>query len=416
MVADLHENTHTFFVSANAKRDELKAEYMARSGINLTRLLISTEPLVRQATAPLIQMMTQRTPPQLPVWEYATEALSMFSDLEGATAAATQIGLDLGSAEGLGNAGGSFEILACAENRKINVNSPLALQGEHARQSVASQVFSLLGGYQSPSPYDPLFSGRDADGQFSSRLNIVGDIVDWWDFDQQATNFDPGARTVTSAGSEDNVYQSLKDPYQSKNAPFDSLEELRLVRGFSDEFWATFVSPKPENPCEDLMTVYGTGSLNPNMAKPEAMLATLCSYISDQPLCLDTMEGAKFVQLVNTVRGMFPIPWFSSATDFVNFVEGKGNQNDLFPTLKSFLGEDPSLLFRPVTINQDVRKNLEAAFTTESYLILIQSTGSAGRSRVSIRSVVNFHNRWAPPPPNTAVMPATGVIQYWRVN
>ena len=43
-VAELMENTSTDFHVATAERDRLKAEYLAKSGINLNRLLIAREP------------------------------------------------------------------------------------------------------------------------------------------------------------------------------------------------------------------------------------------------------------------------------------------------------------------------------------------------------------------------------------
>ncbi|MCB9667488.1 MAG: general secretion pathway protein GspK [Myxococcales bacterium] len=414
MVADMHDNVRTSYEAANAKRDELRAEYLAISGISLTRLLIANEPMIRQAVGPLLQALVQKAPPQLPIWQFANEALAPFANLEGVTASGAALGLDFSQAEGLSDTGGTFSITACAESVKLNVNKPLSLQGDSARLSVAVPVFTLLGGYQSPSAYDAMFAGRDADGQISSRTDIVSALIDWWDFDQVATQFDPGARTITSVGSEDNIYHRFEDPYETKNAPYDSLEELHLIRGITDEFWATFVRPDPSNACEDLMTVYGGDTLNPNLAKPESLLAKVCASLTGQPLCVDAQEGARFVQLVGTIRSMFPLPWFSRGGDFLDFLEGKGGENDLFPLLTSFMGGDPSLLFTPVVISQDIRAALEKQFTVESHVITIQSVAKVQKAEVRIRSVVNFHNRWSPPPPNSGTMPSTGIFHYWR--
>ncbi len=416
MVADMHDNVRTSYETASAKRDELQAEFLAISGINLTRLLVANEPMIRQAVGPLLQTIVQKAPAQLPVWEFANEALAPFANIDTVKTQGAALGLDFSQAEGLGNLNGTFEITACSESIKLNVSKPLSLQGDNARLSVAVPVFTLLGGYQSPSAYDALFSSRDADGQISSRADIVSALIDWWDFDQTATYFDPGARTVTNTGSEYNVYQQFDDPYTPKNAPFDSLEELRLIRGVTDEFWATFIRPDPTNACEDLITVYGTDALNPNMAKPESLLAKTCASLSDQPLCTDPMEGARFVQILNTVRSMFPVPWFTRGTDFLDFLQGKGGENDLFPLLTLFMGGDPALLFTPVTIPEANRDALEKQFTVESHMLTIQSAAKVGKAEVKIRSVVNFHNRWSPPPPNAGTMPAIGVLHYWRFN
>jgi general secretion pathway protein K len=416
MVADMHDNVRTSYESAVAKRDELRAEYLAISGINLTRLLVANEPIIRQAVAPLLQAVVQKAPAQLPVWQFANEALAPFADSDAVAAQGAAVGLDFAKAEGLGKTGGTFDIVSCSESVKLNVNRPVNLQGDNARLSVIVPVFTLLGGYQSPSAYDPLFSGRDADGQISSRTDVVSAMVDWWDFDQLATYFDPGARTVNNAGSEDNTYQGFDDAYTTKNAPYDSLEELHLIRGVTDSFWATFIRPDPNNSCDDIVTIYGADALNPNMAKPEALLAKVCASLKDQPLCNDPAEGARFVQLLSTVRSMFPIPWFSKGSDFLDFLEGKGGDNDLYSLLSTLMGGDPSLLFTPVVIPQAERATLEKLFTVESHILTIQSTGTVGKAKVRIRSVINFHNRWSPPPPNTGIMPSTGIVHYWRYN
>ena len=85
------------------------------------------------------------------------------------------------------------------------------------------QVFALMGGYHSPSPYDTIFETRDPDGQITDRLAVVSDIIDWWDLDSERTTFDPGLNAITSSGAEDDVYQQFRDPYTVKNAPYDSL-------------------------------------------------------------------------------------------------------------------------------------------------------------------------------------------------
>ena len=51
-VADLIESTTTDFHVATAERDRLKAEYLAKSGLNLTRLLIGHEKEIRAIVTP----------------------------------------------------------------------------------------------------------------------------------------------------------------------------------------------------------------------------------------------------------------------------------------------------------------------------------------------------------------------------
>jgi type II secretory pathway component PulK len=55
--------------------------------------------------------------------------------------------------------------------------------------------------------------------------DLAAAIVDWRDGDSE----------VTVNGAEDETYQQLNPPYRCKNADFDSLDELRLVRGMYPE-------------------------------------------------------------------------------------------------------------------------------------------------------------------------------------
>src|SRR5690606_20816259 len=139
-------------------------------------------------------------------------------------------------------------------------------------------------------------------GLITSRLDIVSALIDWWDADPNRTVFDPGAATVNpNGGAEDDVYQSFDDPYRVKNAPFDSLEELRYVRGVGDDFWSTFVEPDPENPMTRVVTVYGSGRVNPNEANAAVLLARTCSMLpATTPLCSNPAEVQKFVLLLDT--------------------------------------------------------------------------------------------------------------------
>ncbi len=414
MLADLHETTTTGYVVATTERDALRAEYMAKSGVNLTRLLISQEPAIRRIFAPLYSQLVQgQSLPQLPIWTYADMLLQPFCDYEAAREASSGGDVDFRNAQGLGDMPGTCEITAFAENSRININNALFLSGDGARRSLAMQLFALMGGYQSPSPYDPLFARPDADGMLSSRQNVLASIIDWWDYDTTQTDFDAGSNEVRELGTEDNVYARMDDPYAIKNAPFDSLEEIRLVRGVSDDFWATFIEPRPDDPTSRVVTIYGSGLINPNEAPPEVMLARVCSFVIDQPLCTDVLQQQSFITLVNTVRSIAPIPFFSSPSDFVRFLQGQGF---LYGALQGYLGADNPLLFRPITIEGENRTGIMRSFITRASIITIHSKGIVGRADVDVTAVVNFHNSWRPPPPLTGTAPATGIFHYYRID
>jgi general secretion pathway protein K len=420
-VAELMQNTATELHVTTSERDRLRAEYLAKSGLNLTRLLIAREPQIRQVVAPFYQMLTGRRPPQLNVWDFGDMLLAPFADYENAQAMGLDSGIDFSLMEGIVDTGGTFEIITVPENAKINLNSPLFFAGDEARRTTAMQLFALLGGYQSPdSPYDIMFSQRDADGHFTTREDIVSAVIDWWDYDEQRTVFDPGSASIAVGGSEDDVYGQFRDPYVVKNAPFDSLEELRLVRGVGDDFWATFVEPQPDDPRERKVTIYGSGIVNVNLAPPQVLLARLCSYVTDQPLCQDPLQAAAFIQLINTVRAIIPIVLFTEAKDFIDFVTGSANNGtDLYAMLMTFGSGNPMIAplmaWTPMQISADQRPQIESRFLAEASIFTIQSTARVGRAQARMTAVVNYDKPWTPPPGVPGTLPALGVLHYYRL-
>jgi len=419
MLADMHETTGTAFAVSTSQRDALQAEYMAKSALNLTRLLIAKEPEVRRFIDPLYRGATGGPAPQLPVWNFVNELLAPFCTPEDQRDTLMQLGIDFGDTVGFDDLPGECHVIAVSENGKVNVNDPLFLDGERARNNVATQLFSLTGGQLPESPYDALFTTEDETGTLTTRIDLITAVIDWWDRDIQRTDFDPGAGATRTGGTgteDDSLYQLYDTPYRNKNAPFDSIQELRLVRGFNDDFWATFVEPIPNDPASRIMTIYASGLININEARAQVLLGRICSYAPEVSLCTDPLEGLKFTQILTTVRQLIPIPLFGRPTDLIDFVEGKGTEKGLYSMLTGFLGEESELVFVPVEIPEEQRTPLARSFTTSAQIFTIEATGLVGRSQVRIESVVNFHARWVPPPPNTGRMPGLGVFHYYRMN
>jgi general secretion pathway protein K len=98
-------------------------------------------------------------------------------------------------------------------------------------------------------------------------VDLCDAIADWIDIDG---NPRPG-------GAETPYYKSLPNPYEAKNAPFDTLDELRLVKGFDQ---ATLEKLNP------FVTVYSepagapVSKININTA-PLEILAALAGMTSD---------------------------------------------------------------------------------------------------------------------------------------
>ena len=62
---------------------------------------------------------------------------------------------------------------------------------------------------------------------------VSSSVVDWRDADAEVTGAD--------AGAEDDYYEGLSPAYRAKNAAFESIDELRLVRGVTPEIFARLV-------------------------------------------------------------------------------------------------------------------------------------------------------------------------------
>lgn len=121
------------------------------------------------------------------------------------------------------------------EERKINLNKlvlPNGIAQDDQRVAVFRKLLTVL-------DIDPSFA--DA-------------VVDWLDVDD----------TARVGGAESSYYLSLPYPYRAKNDLFDTLDELRLVRGMTSE---KFEKLKP------FLTVQSSGKVNINTAPKEVLMA-----------------------------------------------------------------------------------------------------------------------------------------------
>jgi general secretion pathway protein K len=105
---------------------------------------------------------------------------------------------------------------------------------------------------------DRLF--QDAGIEKTDRDVIVDSIQDWRDPNEEHR----------LNGAESDYYLALPVPYRSKNADFDSVEELLQVRGVTREL----LYGKPGTPgLIEYLTVFGNGAVNMNTASPAVLRA-----------------------------------------------------------------------------------------------------------------------------------------------
>ncbi|MFZ5997473.1 MAG: general secretion pathway protein GspK [Nitrospirota bacterium] len=90
---------------------------------------------------------------------------------------------------------------------------------------------------------------------------LVDAMMDWRDADD----------LVRLNGAEDAYYMSLPNPYKPKNADFDTIDELLLVKGFTKEI---LYGDGEKRGLADFITVYsGSGQINVNAAPKEVLTA-----------------------------------------------------------------------------------------------------------------------------------------------
>jgi general secretion pathway protein K len=392
MLSEFQDEMSTEFASAMSDRDALKAEYAAKSAVNLSRLLIASEPTVRSAAGFLLAALGGGKAPQIPVWEFSGQILGAFNDESGAESFKS-LGLDASQGEGLGLDGAGFELRIVDEDSKIGINN--AGRSSFGARDVSRQLMGLIGGPQ----YDPLFERSD-NGDYSNRFDICSAIIDWVDANQDVENCDSTSQAA-SMGAEDAYYRNLTDPYQRKNAAFDSLEELRLVRGIGDDFWSTFIDPNPDEPRERPVSVWSSGKININTTSPRTLLSYVCAWaVPDTPLCNDqTGELPQaFLTTMAMAQGMFAgIPIFRSPKQLREALEGKGDMASFLETAGV-----PKLTFLSAS-------SFESGLSLESKVFSIYADGYVRQgkreTRVRVTAVVDFRKA---PTVDDLVAKATG--------
>lgn len=380
MLTEFQDSTSAELGSSVSARDEIKAEYAARSAVNLTRLLLAAEPTIRGPLA----LLTQGA--QIPVWEYTDVILGAFNDADGGSVFEGMSGMRLSDGRNLGLEGARFELTVVDEDSKLNLNQA-ARADTFSQKRLSEQLLSMIGGVQ----YNQFFEeSQDEKGNILDRITVCSALIDWVDPDVDKSPCDPRAETATAAAPEDSYYQLLDKPYARKNAAFDSLEEVHLVQGVTDEFWRTFLFPDPDDEKSRVVTVWGAGKVNVNSANARTLLAVACHQSKPEtPLCIDPVMQQKYL-MTSQMFSQFTagMPLFPTPKAFVNAIQGKG----MFGELLVSMGITPVELLSP--------QLMEDSVTTESKVFSIYATGfvKSGKKETQSRIHAVVDMRDVPPP------------------
>ncbi|TVR04015.1 MAG: hypothetical protein EA398_03420 [Deltaproteobacteria bacterium] len=260
IVEFVYQTRVNLHLAAN-QRDEVKAYFLARSGVNLQLLALNYQHEL--SNAPMIGPMVERSNFQL--WEYL--------DLLLPTYAAARLESPIGSldledtgATGFGGLTGDISFSRpMPEEGKINVNS---FAGRNIDQATLQALCNLI----RPPAYDDVFASSIARQRaLRDRFDLVGAIIDHIDSDSDLTVVDENCNvSMGGRGNESSRYVGLE--WGPKNEPLVSLDELALVPGVSDGFLEQF---------RDNLTVYPVPlRFYPNLSNAQAFLGFLCSHVT----------------------------------------------------------------------------------------------------------------------------------------
>jgi general secretion pathway protein K len=335
-------------------RDELRAYYLARSAVNLSRLLLHFQKKVDQMGGQIAGAVqrtmapTPQTSQRQPVasaapnnlgirlWEILPVDSNAMSALLGGGDPSTLVppardayGPEAGERpeterpqivgpppHSFGAFEGSFTARIIDENSRINVRGLSALQ---TGGTPAATLIQLRATMADPR-YDFIFDEEDANRDRVRRDDVVLALKDWIDEDETGSGIDPTNRVapfVNAFSDENSAYDRYLPRYKAKNAAFDSLEELYMVRGVNDRFMAAF---------GDRLTVWldVNAKLNINTNDPVQVLTNILSVAANpnDPKLRDPRLLQIVLQEIQ-VRKMFSFLGLS-AQDFLVILKANG--------------------------------------------------------------------------------------------
>ena len=372
-------------IAVNA-RDELRAAALARSAVNLSRLVLHFQRELDRAAGGVGQALAQVGGGKAPalqvairLWEIVpidSSAAGLFA-AGGAAEAPPAAQAPAPAAEGLfagaaprafGDYQGSFRARIEDEDRKVNVP-----QFANTAPLSGPQLLRFLQLVKDPA-YDVLFDREDRNGTRWTRPEVAAALRDWVDENETTSTVgaNPAAPFEEGFGDENFPYDRGEDRYRAKNARFDSLDELFLVGGIGDPFMAAF---------GDKITVYPSvnAKTNVNGDDPAETMMNILA-MSDppgvpQPALLDPAFPKRLEAALRLAR---PLPFLAvTVSQFAQILSGLG------------------VRVQPLYLQaQDT--DARNSFGSRSSTFTVRATGRAGGVEKVVTAVVTFDDRAGP--------------------
>ncbi|MBL8912441.1 MAG: general secretion pathway protein GspK [Archangium sp.] len=281
---------------------------------------------------------------------------------------------ELGQAQAqkkFGSFTGCFDTVISDEEERINLAK---LDAPGATASVLlMQLVATLGDKK----YEFLFEKEDANRVKQTPTEVITALRDWIDEDESGStlNFSgTGDPFLKGFSDENSGYSRYSPAYRAKNARFDSLDELFMIHGINDRFMAAF---------KDKLTVYPdvNARLNINTDDPvllEVAIRSVADPLRPDPRLADPIFMDTLIKKIRAAR-LFAL-FGMTAADFVNIVAAAG-----------------------IPVNAAIQNNVQGNrfISDKSLTYRLRVTGSAGDVTRTITAVIRLDD-------------GLGRLVYWR--
>jgi general secretion pathway protein K len=219
--------------------ESLRAEYLAKSGINISLLKLKIHSAVVKSKfldgKPDMLNMIVGIPIMYPISDEMMQSLTGGGeDVDGGGSSDDEDSDDDESEEKVFE--GNFLAIAKAETG-LNLNGLLTdaylSDGSGNGQEIYKKNIDKFKDKVRKAFNDKLAAAQESEDKFYEiyrdvRIDdILGNIIDWVDKNAEATK----------GGYEDDYYQKLSPPYKAKNRIFDSMSEIFLIEGMKDDIF-----------------------------------------------------------------------------------------------------------------------------------------------------------------------------------
>jgi general secretion pathway protein K len=407
LVTQFTFNTTVDSAQAVNARDEVRAHYLARSAVAMSRLLIKiqlrfVEPIMTQAQSLLNSQAGQDLGISVRATDYINPLLGFFSGSKMETALlGSLVGVDINEATGLGVPAGRMEAAITNEDGKIDLNCG---GGSVPDRKIQLNLFRVLQALVSSPRYNWLFEQRKDSGQFMDRIDLVRAIIDWADADEQGFGVEANA-----TGPEDYRYDQREDPYTAHNERYDTVDEVNMVRGMDPDFAEAFAGN---------FTVYASNKdckINLASIKSDCtpllvglLRAALFADLSKPPVDVSILDDNRAYPLASILCERGAAVGFDSLDTIIKVLSNPAG---------SLAREDPRFqLMQNMTGITITKAQLgTVAYVGPPRVYRVVATGESGKVKKRITVILDSKRYLDNPTTNDPEGErAAGVIQYWR--